>query len=117
MPIVRNEDLGTERAPAWCRVQGGIVGIGHSAKEAGATVEYHFHDYEEFWFVLKGAARVVSEGQEYVARRGDVVCTALGEEHALTDILEAPYEHVWLACNRRGRGRVGHLHRGVDEAA
>jgi hypothetical protein len=41
----------------------------------------------------------------------------MGEEHALTEILEAPYEHVWLACNRRGPGRQGHLHRGVDAPA
>ena len=78
-------------------------------------VEPHFHDNEEFWFVIRGRARIVTDGQERVVGKGDVVCTRMGDEHAILNALEAPYEHVWIACNRRGRERSGHLHRGVDE--
>ncbi|MCX7013659.1 MAG: cupin domain-containing protein [Candidatus Sumerlaeota bacterium] len=118
MPIVKREDFGTERAPAWCRIAGGVCAMGFTSREPGGkAVEPHFHDAEEFWFVIKGKARVVTEGQEYVVGPGDVVCTHMGDEHAIPEIVEAPYQQVWIECNRRGAGRKGHLHRGVDAPA
>jgi len=117
MPIVKREDFGTPRAPQWCKVAGGICAMGFSARDPGGTVELHFHDYEEFWFVVKGQARVVTEGQESVAAPGDIVCTHMGEEHAILEVVQAPYQQVWIACNRRGPGRKGHLHKGKDEPA
>ena len=50
MPIIKHRDFGTERAPGWCKVQGGITAMGSSSREVGQTVEPHFHDAEEFWF-------------------------------------------------------------------
>jgi mannose-6-phosphate isomerase-like protein (cupin superfamily) len=117
MPIIKRGDFGTERAPDWCRVAGGVVAMGASTRDADGTVELHFHDCEEFWFVLAGKARVLTEGDEYVVEPGDVVCTHMGDEHAILAIVEAPYQQVWLECNLRGRKRLGHLHRGRDDPA
>ncbi|MGQ9732498.1 MAG: cupin domain-containing protein [Candidatus Zipacnadales bacterium] len=114
MPIIKREDFGTERVPAWCKVQGGISAMGCSTRQEG-SVELHYHDAEEFWFVLRGRARVLTEGDEYFVGPGDVVCTQMGEEHAILEILEAPYTQVWVECNLRGQKRRGHLHRGEDE--
>jgi mannose-6-phosphate isomerase-like protein (cupin superfamily) len=61
--------------------------------------------------VLAGQARVMTEGQEYVVQPGDVVCTHMGDEHAILEVVEAPYTQVWIECNLRGRRRPGHLHR------
>jgi mannose-6-phosphate isomerase-like protein (cupin superfamily) len=117
MPILKREDFGTGRAPGWCKIEEGICGMGVWACGLDGQAEPHFHDNEEFWFVIRGRARVRTEGEERAVERGDVVCTRMGDEHAVLEILEAPYEHVWVACNSRGRGRRGHLHRGVDEPA
>jgi len=117
VPIITREDFGTERAPDWCRIAGGIVAMGASSRGLDGTVEMHFHDCEEFWFVLKGKARVATEGREHVVARGDVVCTRMGDEHAILEVLEAPYEQVWIECGLRSPRRRGHLHRSEDDPA
>ena len=117
MPVVKRQDFGTERAPEWAKIQDGIVAMGSSSRDGGGTVESHFHDCDEFWFVIGGKARVMTEGREHVVETGDVVCTHMGEEHAILEVLEPPYKQVWIECNLRGKGRRGHLHRGQDEPA
>ena len=114
MPILKREDFGTDRAPDWCRIQGGITAMGCSTRDAGQTVEPHFHDAEEFWFVLTGKAKVMTDGAEHVVQPGDIVCTHMGEEHTILEVVEAPYSQVWIECNQRGKKRRGHLHRGED---
>jgi len=114
MPIVKREDFGTDRAPEWCCVRGGIAAMGCSSRSAGQPVEPHFHDAEEFWFVLEGRARVATEGQEHLVGPGDVVCTLMGDEHAILEVVQEPYTQVWIECRLRGRGRRGHLHRGEE---
>ncbi len=115
MPVLKHQDFGADCAPEWCKVTGGICGLGLWSCGLDGKVEPHFHDNEEFWFVTKGKARIMTEGEERIVQKGDIVCTRMGEEHAIWEVLEAPYEHVWIACNSRGRGRKGHLHRGVDQ--
>ena len=117
MPIVRREDFGTDRSPEWCKVAGGILAMGVFSCDVGSQVEAHFHDCEEFWVVTGGRARIMTDGEEYTVESGDIVCTQMGDEHAIPEIVDGPYEHVWIACNLRGPGRTGHLHRGEDEPA
>ena len=114
MPIVKQEDFGTERAPDWCKIQGGIVAMGCSTREKGMTIELHFHDAEEYWFVQKGKARIITDGNEYFIEPGGVVCTHMGEEHALLEVVEAPYRQIWIQCALRDGKRQGHLHRPQD---
>jgi mannose-6-phosphate isomerase-like protein (cupin superfamily) len=115
MPIIKREDFGTERAPNWCKITGGVAAMGCSTREAKGVVELHFHDAEEFWFVLNGKAQVMTEGEARIVEPGDVVCTHMGDEHAILEIVEAPYTQVWIECNLRGQCRRGHLHRGEDD--
>ena len=115
MPIIKQGDFGTDRAPSWAKVEGGINAMGCSTRDGDGSVEPHFHDAEEFWFVLNGKARVMTEGEEYVVQRGDIVCTHMGDEHAILEIIEPPYTQVWIECNLRGKKRKGHLHRGEDD--
>lgn len=115
MPIVKQADFGTERAPAWCKVENGIIAMGCSPREPGKTVELHFHDADEFWFVVAGKARVMTDGEEYTVEKGDVVCTQMGQEHAVLEVLEAPYTQVWIECALRGKRRRGHLHRPQEQ--
>ena len=62
MPIIGRQDFATDRAPDWCRVTGGIVGMGASSRDVEGSVEPHSHDSEEFWFVTNGEARIMTEG-------------------------------------------------------
>ncbi len=114
MPIVKRKDFGTARAPEWCKIAGGINAMGCSTRDKSETIELHFHDADEFWFVLQGKAQVVTDGQEYIVEQGDIVCTQMGEEHAILRVVDAPYTQVWVECNLRGKKRRGHLHRGQD---
>jgi mannose-6-phosphate isomerase-like protein (cupin superfamily) len=116
MPVIKFEDFGTENAPDWAKVTGGINGMGCSTRDKSASGDVHFHDAEEFWFVLNGKARVLVGGKEHIVERGDVVCAHMGDDHAILEVLEEPYTQVWIECNRRGQKRSGHLHRGTDDA-
>ncbi|HGJ66431.1 TPA: cupin domain-containing protein [bacterium] len=112
MPIIKREDFGTDRAPDWAKVTGGINAMGCSTRDKSSPqVELHYHDAEEFWFVLQGKAKVMTDGNEYIVGIGDIVCTKMGEEHAILEVIEEPYTQVWLECNLRGQKRTGHLHR------
>lgn len=112
MPVIKREDFGTDRVPSWIKIEGGINAMGCSTRDKNSDpVEPHFHDAEEFWFVLNGRARIMTEGVEYTVGPGDVVCTHKGDEHAILEIIEAPYTQVWIECNLRGQRRQGHLHR------
>jgi mannose-6-phosphate isomerase-like protein (cupin superfamily) len=112
MPIIKQKDFGTDRVPSWVKISGGINAMGCSTRDKSSPpVELHYHDAEEFWFVLKGKAKVMTEGKEYVVEPGDIVCTHKGDEHAILEIVEEPYTQVWVECNLRGEKRSGHLHR------
>jgi len=112
MPIIKREDFGTERSPDWAKVSGGINAMGCSNRDKSSPqVELHYHDAEEFWFVLQGKAKVMTDGNEYIVGADDVVCTYMGEEHAILEVVEEPYTQVWIECNLRGQKRAGHLHR------
>ena len=115
MPIIKREDFGTHRAPSCAKVTGGISAMWCSTRDKGSLVEPHFHDAEEFWFVLNGRAKVMTEGEEHIVKAGDVICTPMGSEHAILEIIDAPYTQVWIECNLRGKKRRGHLHRGEDD--
>lgn len=115
MPIVKREDFGTARAPDWAKIEGGICAMGCSTRDETGSCELHFHDCDEFWFVLEGKARVVTDGDEHVVEKGDVVCTHMADEHAILEVVEAPYRQVWIECNLRGKKRRGHLHRPEDD--
>ena len=75
----------------------------------------HYHDCDEWWIVLSGKARVMSEGKEYIVTTGDILWTRMGDEHHLLEILEMPYGIAYLEEQLRGQKRPGHLHREDEE--
>ena len=107
MPVMR----ATGDQPAWVLWSG--FGIGQV--DDAAAFDRHFHDADEYWFVIEGRARVFSDGVEHVLGPGDILATRMGDEHDVLEILERPFRCFWLEDELRGRGRPGHLHREVDE--
>lgn len=75
----------------------------------------HFHDADEYWIILSGGARVMSEGTEYEVGPGDILCTRMGDEHDILEILDAPLQTFWFEDELRGRKRPGHLHHPQDD--
>ena len=81
--------------------------------ESGEECDYHYHDCDEYWFILEGRAKIIEDGVEYEVEPGDCVFTPMGSEHkiiAITDCVE-----FWCELEYRGRKRRGHLHRGDED--
>lgn len=105
MPVYNPKNI--QQAPDWVK----ISNYGVEVMKKGQTVEPHYHDCDEFWYIVSGKARVRTEGNEYIVQKGDVVCTKMGDEHELIEILEEDYVVVWIETELRGQKRMGHLHR------
>lgn len=109
MPVMR----GPGDKPDW--VKWSAFGVGE-VKDA-KTFDLHFHDADEYWLVFSGRARVLSEGREYEIGPGDILCTRMGEEHDVLDVLEHPFRSFYIEDELRGQRRPGHLHRPEEEPA
>ncbi|MDP8908282.1 MAG: cupin domain-containing protein [Chloroflexota bacterium] len=107
MPVMRN----TDQQPDWVKWSNFGIGTVTNANQ----LEPHFHDADEYWVVFSGRARVMSEGQEYEIGPSDVLCTKMGDEHDILEIIEGPLQTFWFEDELRGKQRPGHLHRGVDD--
>ena len=44
----------------------------------------HKHDGEEFWYILKGKAKVIIDGEESTVEEGDLIVLPPWKEHGLT---------------------------------
>jgi mannose-6-phosphate isomerase-like protein (cupin superfamily) len=97
--------------PDW--VKWSAFGVGE-VKEA-SKFDLHFHDADEYWLVFSGRARVLSEGNEYVIGPGDILCTRMGEEHDILDVIEEPFKSFYIEDELKGQRRPGHLHRPDEE--
>lgn len=108
MPIIagKNANQPTDEFPAWGRVR----------FEAGRKniTEPHYHDCDEFVFMIEGRCLMRSEGVVYTLEKGDVLVTRMGDEHELLEIIEDT-TYFWLCTELRGAKRRGHLHRGAHE--
>ncbi len=108
MPIVTEQDQRKGAFPegfvprAW--------GVGRFA--AGEQCDYHYHDCDEYWFILEGRANIIEEGIEYDVGPGDCLFTPMGFQHkivAITDCAE-----FWWEMELCGQKRPGHLHRSQE---
>ncbi len=109
MPVMRAPADG----PDWVTWSNFGFGVVHEAE----GIDRHFHDADEYWMVFSGKARVMSEGQEFVIGPGDVLCTRMGDEHDILEIIEGPLQTFWFEDELKGLKRPGHLHRPEDEPA
>lgn len=90
-------------------VQEGFIkycGIDYYA--AGAECEPHFHDCDEYWFIVEGRAAVRCGDETGEAGVGDIVHTPMGTEHQFHAITDTGV--LWIYDELKGRKRLGHLH-------
>ena len=87
MPVIRTSEaaLSAANRPDWCHATS--AGVFRVPTEGG-TFDCHYHDCDEYWLVFSGRAKVMSEGQEFYVRPGDIVCTQTGDEHDVLEVYE-----------------------------
>ncbi len=113
MPVIRSSQrpLQEGNRPDWCKVNS--AGVFHVPRKDG-RFDCHYHDCNEYWLVFRGKAKIMSEGQEFYVRAGDIVCTKAGDEHDVLEVYEE-LEAFWFEDALPKGGRDGHLHRGGDK--
>ena len=104
MPIIRgqNANVPTDEFPEW--------GLVHFEAGGRNITELHYHDCDEFVFMIEGRCVMRSEGNLYTLEKGDVLVTRMGDEHELLEILEDT-NYFWACTELKGQKRRGHLHR------
>ena len=114
MPVTRMSEnvLSSTNRPEWSSVTS--AGVFRVSAEGG-RFDCHFHDCHEYWLVYRGKARVMSEGQAYYVKPGDIVCTKAGDEHDILEVYE-DVEAYWFEDATPPGGRTGHLHRDALKA-
>ncbi len=85
---------------------------GINSLKAGAEVEPHFHDCNEYWIIISGRGDAMSEGRPYHLEPGDILLTKAGDYHSLkvTEDMVAVYYYGVMPEH----GRRGHLREGRD---
>jgi len=68
----------------------------------------HFHDFDEYWIILKGSGLAVSEGVQFKFSGGDIVATRMGDHHDLPEVNE-DIHGIYFETSLRGQKRLGHL--------
>lgn len=108
MPIIQgvHANLPTDEVTGWglARFQAGQKNV----------TEPHFHDCDEYVFMLEGRMTMRSEGVVYALEPRDVLVTRMGDEHEILEILEDTV-YFWMETALRGKKRPGHLLRGRDD--
>lgn len=102
MPIIRgpNTTLPADDFECW-----GLASFKAGQK---AITEPHFHDADEFVFMLSGRMLMRSEGILYHVGPGDLLVTRMGDVHEVVEILEDT-TYFWAEARLRGLQRKGHL--------
>lgn len=68
----------------------------------------HYHDFDEYWIILKGSGLAVSEGVKYKFSGGDIVATRMGDHHDMPEVYE-DIHGIYFETSLRGQKRLGHL--------
>lgn len=71
-------------------------------------VDSHYHDCDEYWVLLEGAASVMVGGQHMKMTAGDCVSIGMGHHHDMPTV-QAPVKAVFFETTLEGQKRVGHL--------
>jgi mannose-6-phosphate isomerase-like protein (cupin superfamily) len=104
--------LSPDDRPPWSDV----TSAGFTRVVAGNTFDPHYHDCDEYWFIIGGRAIARIEDERFELGPGDILCTQIGRLHdvlAVDDVLEM----VWFEARLAPGGRDGHLHRSELDAA
>ena len=113
MPIIRTSEIAMDggNRPAWSDVTSAGV---FRVPVKGGRFDCHYHDCHEYWLVFRGKAKVMTEGQMFYVKPGDIVCTKAGDEHDVLEVYE-DLEAFWLEDATPAGGRIGHLHYNQDK--
>ena len=114
MPVIRTSEkkMGQDNRPTWSGVtSAGIFRV----PTTNGRFDCYYHDCHEYWLIFRGKAKIVTEGQTFYVKAGDIVCTEAGEEHDLIEVYEE-LEAFWFEDATPPGGRIGHLHRDADKA-
>jgi mannose-6-phosphate isomerase-like protein (cupin superfamily) len=83
-------------------------GLARFQKGATNVTEPHFHDCDEWVFMLEGKILMRSEGVECVVEPRDLQVTRKGDVHELIEVLE-DCVYFWACGPLSGLKRPGHL--------
>jgi mannose-6-phosphate isomerase-like protein (cupin superfamily) len=72
------------------------------------NVDAHYHDCQEFWLLLEGAATAVVSDQHIPMRPGDCLPIPMGAVHDMPDAPQT-VKAVYFETTLRGQRRTGHL--------
>ena len=113
MPIIRTSEIAMDggNRPAWSGVTSAGV---FRVPVKGGRFDCHYHDCHEYWLVFRGKAKVLTEGQMFYVKPGDIVCTKAGDEHDVLEVYE-DLEAFWFEDATPAGGRIGHLHYNQDK--
>ena len=114
MPIIETSKEGMWRGnrPEWSNVTSASI---FRVSTTDGLFDCHFHDCHEYWLVFRGKAKVMTEGQTFYVKTGDIVCTKAGDEHDVLEVYE-DLEAFWFEDATPENGRTGHLHRDPEKA-
>jgi mannose-6-phosphate isomerase-like protein (cupin superfamily) len=76
--------------------------------DAGSGCEPHFHDCDEYWFILEGRAAIECGDETGEVVAGDIVHTPWGLQHVFRALTDTGV--LWIYGELHGKKRVGHLH-------
>ena len=73
-------------------------------------------DFDEYWIIVKGRGKAVTEGISYDILPGDCVATGMGHHHDLPQVFEF-IQAVYFETTLEGQKRLGHLYNHADGPA
>lgn len=89
--------------------RGFLTMCGIDSYAAGSACEPHFHDCQEYWFILDGKVSARAGAVQEQVEPGDVVFTPMGTKHQFTALTDNVCM-LWMYGELKGRKRVGHVH-------
>jgi mannose-6-phosphate isomerase-like protein (cupin superfamily) len=114
MTVIRatEQTLTTENRPEWCQIP--RAGFFELAREGGEH-DCHYHDHNELYFICRGRAKLMNDGQEHYVKPGDIVCIEAGAEHDILEVYgDDGLQLFWLYEPGPPTARFGHLHRSPE---
>lgn len=76
--------------------------------EIRTSLDYHYHDCDEFWIIFEGRGKALSEGIIYELSPGSCLATRMGDHHTMLDVYKTIYG-IYFETTLKGKKRTGHL--------
>jgi mannose-6-phosphate isomerase-like protein (cupin superfamily) len=113
MPVVdlTSTWVNPDTRPDWLGVT--AVGRFHLGTD-GARFERHHHKDHELWYIVRGKARVSTEGVESYVQAGDLVLTQAGETHDFVALYES-VDGLFIETGLPDGGTPGHLYEATTD--